>query len=224
MERRGATGSEIDGLLRGALSDIEELAEEDGLNDELDAVKEEVLQERQADFEDLLKEYPIEVSDNIIFYEENIPDAGDPHQPVNGLLPQPVGVEVNDYPHENETLFNRLTSNEKKWRKQRDIKRWRNVTDYDYFPPLESEVDVPQPPDHVLLPKQYFFIFVDRDIIGNVVYQNNLYSVQKTGVSIRTTVSEIERFIGIHMIGTIEQLLRCHPIGCIRVKALAMLQ
>lgn len=55
MERRGATGSEIDRLLRGDLSDIEELAEEDGLNDELDAVKKEVLQERLADFEDLIK-------------------------------------------------------------------------------------------------------------------------------------------------------------------------
>lgn len=41
MERRGATGSEIDGLLRGALSNIEEQAEEDGLNYELDAVTEE---------------------------------------------------------------------------------------------------------------------------------------------------------------------------------------
>lgn len=113
MERRGATGSEIDGLLRGALSDIEELAEEDGLNYELDAVTEEVLQERLADFEDLLKEYPIEVSDKNIFDEENILDAGDPQQPVNGLLPQPVGVEVDDYTRENETLFNRLTANEK---------------------------------------------------------------------------------------------------------------
>lgn len=57
------------------------------------------------------------MSDNNIFDEENIPDAGDPQQPVNGLLPQPVGVEVEDYPHENETLFNRLTANEKKMEK-----------------------------------------------------------------------------------------------------------
>lgn len=71
---------------------------------------------------------------------------------------------------------------------------------------LETEVDVPQPPDHVLLPKQYFIMFVDRDIIGNLVYQTNLYSVQKTGVSIRTTVSEIERYIGIHMIVTIVKM------------------
>lgn len=50
MERRGATGSEIDGLLRGALSDIEELAEEDGLNDELDAVTEEVFTRKTGGF------------------------------------------------------------------------------------------------------------------------------------------------------------------------------
>lgn len=64
-------------------------------------------------------------------------------------------------------------------------------------------------------------MFVDRDIIGNLLYQTNLYSVQKRGVRIRTTVSEIERYKGIHMI---VKLLRCHSIGCIGVKALAMLQ
>lgn len=95
------------------------------------------------------------------------------------------------------------------------------MSDYDYFPPLETEVNVPQPPDNVLLPKQYFNMFVDRDIIENWLYQTNLYSVQKRGVSIRTTVSEIERYKGLHMIG---KLLRCQFIGCIGVKALAMLQ
>lgn len=109
----------------------------------------------------------------------NIPGAGVPQQPVDGLLPKPVGVEVDDYPHENETLVNRLTANGK----QRDTKRWRNVTDYDYFPPLETEVNVPQPPDHVLLPEQYLNMFLDRDIIANLLYQTNLYSVQKTGDS-----------------------------------------
>lgn len=59
-----------------------------------------------------------------------------------------------------------------------------------YFPPLETEVDVPQPPDHVLLPKQYFIIL----------------GVENRCQYIRTTVSEIERYMGIHMIGTIVRM------------------
>lgn len=129
MERRGATGSEIDRLLRGDLSDIEELAEEDGLNDELDAVTEEDLQERIADFEDLLKEYdedPNEVSENNISDEENIPDVGVPQQPVDGLLPQPVRKLRTTLMKMRRYLIDSHQKGEK-WRKQRDIKRWRNV-------------------------------------------------------------------------------------------------
>lgn len=129
MERRGATGSEIDRLLRGELSDIEELAEEDGLNDELDAVTEEDLQERIADFENLLKEYdedPNEVSENNISDEENIPDAGVPQQPVDGLLPQPVRKLRTTLMKMRRYLIDSHQKGEK-WRKQRDIKRWRNV-------------------------------------------------------------------------------------------------
>lgn len=75
------------------------------------------------------------MSDNNIFDEENIPNAGDPLQPVNGLLPQPAGVEVDDYRTLMKMRRYLIDSQQmrKKWRKQRVIKRWRNVTDYDYL-------------------------------------------------------------------------------------------
>lgn len=46
----------------------------------------------------------------------------------------------------------------------------------------------------------------DKSIIDNLVDQTNLYSVQKTGTSINTRVSEMEQFLGIHMMSGIIQM------------------
>lgn len=45
----------------------------------------------------------------------------------------------------------------------------------------------------------YFKKFIDSKILEEMVYHTNLYSTQKTGSSINTTVLEMETFIGIHI-------------------------
>lgn len=54
MERLQVHGSEIDRWLRGDLSDIEDLEDDNEVDDEYAAVSEEVLQSRLTEFERLL--------------------------------------------------------------------------------------------------------------------------------------------------------------------------
>ena len=54
-------------------------------------------------------------------------------------------------------------------------------------------------PKEIGTPLYYFQQFVDGDMINNLTYQTNLYSVEKTGSSLNVTADEIEQFIGIHI-------------------------
>jgi len=56
------------------------------------------------------------------------------------------------------------------------------------------------PPNDDLSPLNYFEKFIDNSIIENLVDQTNLYSTQKTGKSINTSVIEMCQFIGIHIL------------------------
>lgn len=59
--------------------------------------------------------------------------------------------------------------------------------------------NLPDPPDTILSPLQYFKIFIDDDIINNFVYQTNLYATQETGKGVDVTHSEMEQFLSIQM-------------------------
>jgi len=55
------------------------------------------------------------------------------------------------------------------------------------------------PPIEPHTPLEYFKQLFDSKIIENIVYQTNLYSVQRNGNSINTNSNEIEQFFGMHM-------------------------
>ena len=67
-----------------------------------------------------------------------------------------------------------------------------------------------QPPENVdkWTPLTYFRKFWSDDITERLVDQTNLYSVEKTGESIKTTKEEMERFIGVQMLMSIVKLPR----------------
>lgn len=218
MEKHRISGSEIDRLLRGDISDIEDLEEVDEEVDEYAAISEDVLQDKLAEFERLLEECEVDlsqVSDNEFLIDpdgildpvvepETTPDcqpaAADPQPPDLEVDQQPLVID--EYENENKPLFDRLTKKEQKaWRKKRDIKRWKKLTNNAAFPQLEADIDMQTPRDHVLLPREYFSMFIDDDIILNLVEQTNLYSMQKRGNSIGVSRSEME-----HMISSIVKM------------------
>ena len=51
----------------------------------------------------------------------------------------------------------------------------------------------------VMSPIEYFQLFWVDELKNLISEQTNLYSTQKTGISINTTKKEIEQMIGIHL-------------------------
>ena len=64
----------------------------------------------------------------------------------------------------------------------------------------------PAPPSEDIAPIDYFKIFFDDPLFQHIADQTNLYSVQQTGDSIKTTKQEIEQYVGILMMMSIIQL------------------
>ena len=65
---------------------------------------------------------------------------------------------------------------------------------------------VPDDSVRYMTPLHYFKLFWDDDVITMLVEQNNLYSVQTTGNSIRTNIKEMEQLIGMQMMMSLMQL------------------
>lgn len=63
--------------------------------------------------------------------------------------------------------------------------------------PFNSIMSAPPVEPHT--PLEYLKQLFDSKIIENIVYQTNLYSVQKNGSSINTNSNEMEQFFGMHM-------------------------
>ena len=63
-----------------------------------------------------------------------------------------------------------------------------------------------EPPDlHEMTPLTYFLQFFPENLLDDILYQTNLYSVQKSGKSINCSTSEVKMFIGINiMMGIIK--------------------
>ena len=74
--------------------------------------------------------------------------------------------------------------------------RWRKVS-----PPISNPQfcgeSFPPPPDIEMTPYDYFKIFFDDDLMKNIAFQTNLYSVQNESTSVDVSSDEIEQYIGI---------------------------
>lgn len=83
---------------------------------------------------------------------------------------------------------------------KKHVYRWRSrkppVTDAAFSGP---EFSLPPDDFEELSPLWYFKQFWDDAMTNQLVEQTNLYSVQKTGKSIHTTMAEIEQLIGMQM-------------------------
>lgn len=85
----------------------------------------------------------------------------------------------------------------KKEKKGRLSHHWERV---DYFHTVDIPISEYSKRQSILSHLEYFKLFFDDDFMSSIVYQTNLYSVQKTGKSVNMTLQELWRFIGIHMI------------------------
>jgi len=75
---------------------------------------------------------------------------------------------------------------------------WKNGT---FSPPDVSFTgELPQPPDDISSPLEYFRQFVSTDMLTLLVENTNLYSVQKNGRAVDTDVKEVEKILGIFLL------------------------
>lgn len=176
---------EYEDILRGDLSDIELLEDEDDdLLDEIDNVTEDQLHERLRLFE-TGNLAAAEVSEDFNHHSND--------QPSSVLNEETEVSQSNEFLAENEpTLYNPVP----RWRKPRD---WNP-------PDSTCDIQMSAPPDEILTPKQYFDKYIDNSILENFVQQTNLYSVQQKGNSINTCTSEIEQFLGIHLMMSVVKM------------------
>lgn len=84
------------------------------------------------------------------------------------------------------------------------VAKWR-YNDIDSFD-HQYNIEFSQPAEDLVTPQKYFRYFIDNEMIRNIVNQTNLYSVQKNGSSVNTTVQEIEVFLGITIMTSIVKL------------------
>ncbi|KAK9965402.1 hypothetical protein ABG768_018879 [Culter alburnus] len=62
------------------------------------------------------------------------------------------------------------------------------------------------PPDEIPSPKWYFDQFMDKSVFEHISNQSNLYAVMKNAPELKTTPSEIEQFIGLHILMTVVRM------------------
>uniref|UniRef100_A0A3B3S9X1 PiggyBac transposable element-derived protein domain-containing protein n=1 Tax=Paramormyrops kingsleyae TaxID=1676925 RepID=A0A3B3S9X1_9TELE len=62
------------------------------------------------------------------------------------------------------------------------------------------------PPDEIPSPKWYFDQFMDKSVFEHISHQSNLYAVMKNAPELKTTPSEIEQFIGLHILMTVVRM------------------
>ncbi|KAK7135513.1 hypothetical protein R3I94_014246 [Phoxinus phoxinus] len=62
------------------------------------------------------------------------------------------------------------------------------------------------PPDEIPSPKWYFDQFMDKSVFEHISHQSNLYAVMKNSPELKTTPSEMEQFIGLHILMTVVRM------------------
>ena len=83
--------------------------------------------------------------------------------------------------------------------------RWRKRDPPEFDTTFIGE-QFPAPPNEDISPIGYFKMFFDDSLFQHIADQTNLYSVQQTGDSIKTTKQEIEQYIGMLMMMSIIRL------------------
>jgi len=83
--------------------------------------------------------------------------------------------------------------------------------------------ELPQPPDEISSPLDYFRQFISADMLTLLVEHTNLYSVQKNGRAVDTSIKEVEKILGIFLLMGIvrmpgvryywESETRYHPVA-----------
>ena len=69
-----------------------------------------------------------------------------------------------------------------------------------FVPPDAAFVsDLMEPPVHEMTTYMYYKLFISDDMMEKAAYHTNLYSVQKTGMPIKTTKLELEQITGIYL-------------------------
>ncbi|KAE9525654.1 hypothetical protein AGLY_014181, partial [Aphis glycines] len=165
--------AEIENLLRGDMSDIEDFNDdEDDLNEEQIITKHiaemtEFIDLNNAEMDNLEREQCL--LDGEISLTQD-------------LLNQSDNTEEADVEKENEEQLpaNWVTGS---WENQKY--------------PFNNMISAP--PVEPYTPLEYFKQLFDSKIVENIAYQTNLYSVQKNGSSINTNSNEMEQFFGKHM-------------------------
>ncbi|XP_065582898.1 piggyBac transposable element-derived protein 3-like [Artemia franciscana] len=93
------------------------------------------------------------------------------------------------------TPFQSSSSREFRWRKQ-------NFES----PDVTWKSSLPPPPPEIPTPIEYFKQMFDDDMVERILFQSNLYAMQKEGVQLKVTNKEMGQFLGIHMLmGIIKQ-------------------
>ncbi len=62
------------------------------------------------------------------------------------------------------------------------------------------------PPNEIPSPKWYFDQFMDKSVFEHISYQSNLYAVMMNCPELKTTPSEMEQFVGLHILMTIVRM------------------
>ena len=82
-----------------------------------------------------------------------------------------------------------------------------------FIPPDAAFVPDPmEPPAREMTPYMYYKLFITDDMMDKAAYHTNLYSVQKNGVSIKTTKLELEQLTGMYLRMGLVQMpnVRCY--------------
>ncbi|XP_051171325.1 piggyBac transposable element-derived protein 3-like [Leptopilina boulardi] len=117
-----------------------------------------------------------------------------------GLKIETMGDESESDTEDDTPLSNRLRVKSLRW-KSRDIK----VIDCNCN--IKFARPIPEIPA-----LRYFKQFLTTEIIHHLTIQTNLYSIQKSGISINVTEKEIEQFFGIHILSGIVKVpsIKCY--------------
>ena len=134
----------------------------------------------EVDDSDADEDYVQPVNDQESTDEEATPDSApdSDDEPLSSLVRQPAAP-----PH---------TANQYRWRKADFEPHSFGFTGDEVRPSVESNVAVDTP-------LEYFQKFITMPMLHHLVEQTNIYSVQKYGRCVQTTLKEIEQLLGIYL-------------------------
>ena len=85
----------------------------------------------------------------------------------------------------NKAVCDAFINHTRRWRKQ-NVPLFRDNFQIYFCDPSEEEIT----------PTQYFSLFLKEDMLKVIVENTNLYSIERTGISINSNNKDIQSFIG----------------------------